>query len=362
MTVRTWILLGVTIAGVPGGRAELRAQPAGEPAPIVDDPIVIDDPDRPWSRGVPLEDRAAARALFLEGNQLIRSLRPAKAIEKYEAALRRWKHPAFHHNLALAQLSLDREVEARESFERALQHGPEGLGEEGYQQARKQLGDVTRQLGRIRVTCGLAGAEVTWNGATLFTGPGRYEGWAKAASHELEARKAGYMPVTRRVMVSRGAVQEVDLRPITLREAADASRRWAVWQPWLVVAAGGAVAAAGGVMHGFAASSFERYDRRVEQRCTVLEPGLPPGCPKGDPGLRELDRILGRAERQQRIAVGGYIAGGSLIAGGVLLLYLNRTRLEGTDERPAPGLAIGPLMFEGTVGVQVTSGHRGRIR
>jgi tetratricopeptide (TPR) repeat protein len=356
---RTWILLGVMVTGAIGGRAELRAQPASEPAPADEDRIVIDDQDMPWSQGVPIADRAAARDLFREGNQLIRFLRPAKAVEKYEAALARWKHPAFHYNLALAQRSLDKEVEARASFERALRYGKEGLGEEEYQEAQKQLGELTRQLGRIRVTCRLAGAEVTLDGVTLFTGPGSYEGWAKATGHELTARKTGYMPVARQVTVSPGELQDVDLKLITLSEAADASRRWAVWKPWLVVAVGGAVAAAGGVLHRSASGNFDRFDRRVEQRCTVPEPGLPPGCPKDDPALRELDPILSRAERQRKIVMGSYIAGGSLITAGVLLLYLNRTRLEtrGFSDQLAGTVGVIPLVSERTLGVQMTLGY-----
>src|SRR5689334_24726391 len=46
----------------------------------------------------------------------------------------------FHFEAAIAQLKLDRDVEARESLERALQYGEEALGAEQLREAQKQLG------------------------------------------------------------------------------------------------------------------------------------------------------------------------------------------------------------------------------
>ncbi len=346
------------VAGVIDGHAELRAQPASEPAPAGDDPVVIDDPDKPWSQGVPIEDRAAARELFREGNRLLRVPRPAKAVEKYAAALARWKNPAFYYNLALAQLSLDKEIEARESLERALQYGAEGLGEDELQEARKQLQDVTRQLGQIIVTCQLPGAEVSLDGVPLFIGPGSYRGWVKARDHELTAKKAGYLSEATRVTVSPAGLHEIDLNLITLTQATDASRRWAVWKPWMVVAAGGAIAAAGGGLHALSARSFTRYDTDFEKLdCAKGFP--PPGCPADEPGLEGLNERRSSARRQQAIAVGSYVVGGSLIATGVVLLYLNRPRPpeQGASGPPARNLAVLPEIAGDRFGILVSVSH-----
>src|SRR5690606_13655211 len=121
---------------------------------------------------------------------------------------------------------------------------------------------------------------------------------------------------------------DVDLSLLTLSQATDASRRWAVWKPWAVVAAGGAIAVAGGGLHALAARTFTGYDDRVTNLMCAMPSGDPPripGCTEGDigPGLSSQRR---RAERQQRIAVGSYIVGSSLIATGIVLLYMNRPR------------------------------------
>jgi len=346
-TASTWIFLGVMVIGLTYDHAPARAQSTSAP-------IVTDGDDKPWNKGVPTERREAARALFLEGNRLFRVPLFAQAAAQYTAALGHWKHPAFYFNLALAQFNLGQEVEARENLEKALQHGEGPLGAEQFQEAKKQLQEVEHQLGRIRITCQTQGAEVTLDGVTLFTGPGSYQGWIKAKAHEITAKKPNYLAEAKRVTVSPGKLQELDLRLVTLSEAADTGRRWAVWKPWMVVATGTAVAAAGGVLHTLAARSFSDYDKQFQQQsCAQLG-----GCTKGE--IRsDLNAQLSRATREQQIAVGGYIAGGSVIAAGVVLLYLNRPRLEqgGGTRSSAASVAVVPEVSRDTLGILVSVSH-----
>jgi tetratricopeptide (TPR) repeat protein len=345
--VNIWIFLGAMAAGVLHGPAELRAQPSSNLAPVAHE-------GKPWSQGVPIERRSAARELFREGNRLFRIPLFAKAAEQYIAALARWKHPAFYFNLALAQLNLGQEVEARESLVEALAYGEAPLGAERFQEAQKQLAELKRQLGQIRVTCRTRGAEVTLDGVTLFIGPGSYQRWVKAKTHELTAKKSGYLSEARRVAVSPDAIEDIELRLITLDEATDASRRWAAWKPWTVVTAGAVVAAAGGVVHAFSSKSFDDYDARFLQLPCVTTPDpRAPGCAKDQVPSALNDRLI-RARRQQAVAVGGYIAGGSLIAAGVVLLYLNRPRLE---EQSGRSVTIVPAVSGDMLGLQVSVSH-----
>jgi tetratricopeptide (TPR) repeat protein len=346
-TASTWIFLGVMAVGLTYGHAPARAQSTTVP-------IVTEGDDKPWNKGVPTERREAARALFLEGNRLFRVPLFAQASVQYTAALGQWKHPAFYFNLALAQLNLGQEVEARENLEKALKHGEEPLGAEQFQEAKKQLQEVERQLGRIRITCQTQGAEVTLDGVTLFIGPGSYQGWVKAKAHEITAKKPNYLAEAKRVTVSPGKLQELDLRLVTLGEAADTGRRWAVWKPWAVVATGAAVAAAGGVLHTLAAGNFSDYDKQFQQQsCAQMG-----GCTK-DEISSDLNAQLSRATRDQQIAVGGYIAGGSVIAAGVVLLYLNRPRLEQGEatRSSAASIAVVPEVSRDTLGILVSVSH-----
>src|SRR5258707_466030 len=96
-------------------RAPLHAQSMSN-----SDTIATEDDAKPWSQGVPLATRQAAQARFMKGNQLFMVPLFAQAVEQYIAALSQWKHPAFYFNLALAQLNLGQDVEARDNFEQAL--------------------------------------------------------------------------------------------------------------------------------------------------------------------------------------------------------------------------------------------------
>lgn len=318
---------------------------------------VTEEDDQPWSQGIPVETRRAARALFLEGNRLFRVPLFARAAAHYTAALEQWPHPAFYFNLALAQLNLGEEVSARDNLERALQHGEEPFGADEYEEARQQLREIERQLGRVHISCKTRGAEVTMDGATLFTGPGTYQGWVKAGPHELTAKKSGYLSEARRVTVAIGALQELDLKLITLDEAADKNRRWAVWKPWLVVATGTAVAAGGGVFHALAARNFSAYDDAFLQLdCVKMESST--GCAKGQVPSSLSDQ-LSKARRQQIVAISSYAIGGALIATGAVLLYLNRPRLlEQETSRPsASQITVVPELSPDSLGIVLSVSH-----
>lgn len=221
----------------------------------------------------------------------------------------------FHFEAAIAQLKLDRDVEAHESLERALRYGEEALGAEQFRETQKQLGEVERRLGRIRVSCQLEGAEVTLDGARLLTCPGRYEGWVKARDHELVARRPGDPLEVRRVTVSAGELRNVELSLTTSTVAPPAGRRWPAWMPWTVVAAGGAATVAGGVLQVLALRNFRAYDEQFQQLDCWVGPGDLRGCRETEIPPT-LNHRLERAELQKRLGVGSYVVGGSLMAAG----------------------------------------------
>lgn len=348
------------VVGLLHGRTSLRAQPiSGEPVPT-QDASTATEADEPWNQGVSIEDREAAEELFTDANRLFTIPLFAKAAEQYAAALAKWKHPAFYYNLALAQLNQGKDVEARENLELALRYGEEPLGAEQFQEAQNKLRELERQLGQIRVTCQTKGAEITLDGVRLFTGPGRHQRWVSAKDYELTAKKAGYLSESRRVTVASGGLQDIDLRLVTLSEVTDASRRWATWKPWMVVAAGGLIVTAGGGIHALASKNFKIYDSEFEKLSCAQ--GFPtPGCSQDTIGP-DLNNRLSRAKLQQTIAVGGYIAGGALITAGAILLYLNRPRLEeqGSSVPSVKSVAVVPAVpgvTGGMFGLQVSVSH-----
>jgi len=329
------------IAGLCAAPAQLHAQPADMP---VDAPNIAGAENMPWNKGIPQDVRAAARDAVLEGNRLFKIPLFSRAVEKYAEALEKWKHPAFYSNLAIAQINLGQWLEAREDLELAMKYGPDPLRADRFEEARKQLVEVQRHLARIRVSCPTPGAEVTLDAAPLFTGPGQRELWVTARPHEVTAKKADYTTQARRVAVAPGAQESVELilrKPI-LEEPPK-------WKYWTLVAAGVGVAAASGVLHGLSEHDFSTFDSRFAKLpCATM------GC-KSDEIDAQLNSRLNRARLEQRIAVGGYIAGGALIATGAVLLNIARPRLvEQEDAAPRGGVSLAPVVSSDMLGVVVT--------
>ena len=333
------------VAGSLAAPAPLHAQPA-------DAPNIAGGEDMPWNKGVPQATRAAAREVFLEGNRLFKIPLFSRAVEKYSEALDQWKHPAFYFNLAIAQINLGQWLDARDNLEQAMKYGPEPLRADRFDEAKKQLVEVERHLGRIRVRCPTPGAEVTLDAVTLFTGPGQREIWVTASPHEVTAKKPDYGTQARRVPVTPGAQETVEL---SLRKMVE-DRPWATWKPWAVVGLGAAVAAASGVLHGVSAHDFSLYDSGF-----VKLPCAANGCtqPQIDQGDPQLSNRLNRARTEQRIAVGGYLTGGAIMAAGAALVYLNRPRLMEREDATsgASGVALVPVVSSGMLGVLVTVSH-----
>ncbi|HET7502051.1 MAG TPA: hypothetical protein VFK02_13635 [Kofleriaceae bacterium] len=332
----------------------LTTDPAALHAQATNASLTAGGEDKPWNRGVSHESRQVARDLFLEGNRLFRVPLFGRAAEQYAAALHKWRHPAFYFNLALAQLNAGQEVEARDNLERALVYGEEPLGAEQYQEAQKQLRELEAQLGRIRIRCATPGTEVRLDGIAVLPHPGSYVGWVKAKTYELTAKSDGYISEARRVVVAAGKLQDVELRLVTLSEATDTSRRWATWKPWAVFIAGSAMVATAGVVHVVSSRNFNAYDEKFLH----LECARTTGCTDDDIGPA-LSAQLDRARLQQQIAVGGYIAGGAVLATGIVLLYMNRPRLlEQGGKRPSPvAVTIVPMATPEALGIWASFSH-----
>jgi hypothetical protein len=153
-----------------------------------------------------------------------------------------------------------------------------------------------------------------------------------------------------------GEVQSLDLKLITLSEAANVSRRWAVWKPWTVVIAGGVFVATGGAFHARSSQDFTQYDSQFSSLPCVNAP--PHGC-KTTNIPDDLKAKLNSARQERDLAVAGYVVGGGLIATGVVLLYMNRPRLfeQPTTSSPAGRVAVVPTVSAEMVGILIRMRH-----
>ena len=123
--------------------------------------------------------------------------------------------------------------------------------------------------------------------------------------------------------------------------------------PWAIPATGGALAVTGSVLQVLASQNFRAYDEQF-QLLACWSIAVHRGCPEaGIPAA--LTRRLERAEQQKRLAITSYIIGGSLLAAGVALLYLERSRSAKQEarRRTVERMIVSPSMMDGMVGLWI---------
>jgi hypothetical protein len=300
---------------------------------------------RPWAAGVPESEQAIALDLFAAGNREFTESRFPQALVKYKEAIQHWDHPAIRYNMAVCLIMIDQPVEARDNIQRSLAYGAAALGPNAHGQALTYRKLLDAQLGHLKIECQEPGAQVTLDGKHLFTGPGMAEKSLIAGEHQVVATKAGLLTVSKTLVVVAGKLSTYNIKPSTLPAA-----RWWHWKPLL--ATGVVVAGTGVAFHAYSSRNFSDFDKRFRKL-----PCSGTGCPDVDVGPQLSNQLI-RARRQQQIAVGSYIAGGSLIVGAIVLLYLNQRPLERTAYRsPTARITAAPAVSADMFGILLSASH-----
>lgn len=300
---------------------------------------------RPWAEGVSSEQQEQALRLFERGNALLRDSIFVQAAATYREALKAWDHPGIHYNLALALLNLDQPLEVHEHLTRALRFGPDPLEADKYQYARNYLVLIQKQLSTLELRCEAEGASVALDGQVLFKAPGKYAGLLRPGNHTLTATKAGFATTERSVTLVAGQHSSVKLDVYRTADLIGYKRRWPVWPPAVVAAAGAALVGVGALLSVQEQAKLRAYDDKVESR------------PAGNP-IQEsaLATRRAQAERYHRGAIAAYAIGGAAFVTGVALLVVNRSRPYRVDPLDRQKLAFSP--FVGPQGAGLASaGH-----
>lgn len=301
-----------------------------------------DEADRPWAANVDPRDQQAALGLFREGNVYFGKNEYATAVTYYRKALAAWKHPAIHGNLAVALINLEQPLPAFEHLQEALRWGPTPLDPGIYQQLLTNQRLLHTQLARIEVACPVP-IEVTLDGSPIScASPPRY---ALAGSHQVVARRTGYVTFAKTFTAPAGRETRISITMMPLADAGVYERRYREWVPWTVAGAGTAVVLLGVVLKASADSNIRAYDAEIDRSC-------PNGCPESElpQAVRDLQT---RATLESRLAISSFIVGGSALAIGVTLLYLNQPRYVGVDSE-GRRLSIRPGVGPGRAWVDAT--------
>lgn len=294
--------------------------------------------NEPWYQEASVEQQRQARDLFEQAIDKHQQLLRDQAKQLYEQALQLWDNPDIRWNFALVLEDLGQYLRAYQQLDAALRWG-DALGVEPLQGIRDRMRALeTQRLAWIEAFSDQPGADITLDGQPWFSGAGSQRKLVEPGQHYVAARRTGYFPVTRTVSVSAGKKASVPL-------AMDAdrlfeTRRWSAWKPWVVVSAG-AVAAAVGV--GLERKAFIHRD--VAAQSLASSCGSPTGCAPSSSGSYD------RAVTDSRFAMGAFIAGGTSVALGLTLAWLNQLHTHHSEARVPAQIEITPLVSPSQAGV-----------
>ena len=353
MTTTIAAILGVALT-VAVAAAQPAPPPAGGPTPT--DARAATKLDNTTSAGgaVSAEEERAASGDFGHGNSALNNGLFVQAVDQYNEALAHWNHPAIHYNLALALINLDRPLEVYDHLTKAMAYGPEPLDQDKYNHAKEYLRLVEGQLGNVEVSCSEPGARVAVDGTQVFTAPGTYTAKVRVGIHNVLADKPGYVARSVSPFVGPGNTVRLELAMYTVQELTRYRRRWdRAWLPYGVIGAGALVGLAGGGLELWAGSSFRDYDAAVARcsRDNTTHNGNG-GCDASAAGLTSMRDRGNLRQTAGRVAYG---VGGTTIALGIVLAYLNRREAYQirADELGEPLVAVTPLVAPGVAGAHI---------
>ena len=244
--------------------------------------------------------KAQAQELLSQGSKLYHQGDLAGALEKFEAAYVAFPSPKLMFNIGQAKRDLGRPVEAVEAFQRFLAEAtnasPETMAE-----ARNSVAELRGRLGKIRIDCDTAGAQIAVDGKSVGLAPLPDLVWATPGRHQVTAKHVSAAPAIEDVEVAAGSVSTMTLRllPLTVPLAAPApaptaapnlglqaaprpsavSEGWWLGRKWTWVAAGSTVLLAVGAITAGVLMQ-DKFDS-LRSSCGAGN-SLRPGCPQSD--------------------------------------------------------------------------------
>jgi hypothetical protein len=156
-------------------------------------------------------------------------------------------------------------------------------------------------------------------------------------THYIGATKPGYTPTTVSMVAAAGEQYRVMLRMVV--DHIIETRRWSAWTPWSVVAVGTAVAVVGAGVEWQAHVQRAAAARAVVDGCLMNKK-----CPPTHPSESD------RAVINNWIAIGAFAAGGTAIAVGATLAWLNQPHAHHPEATSSPVELI-PIVSPNGAGV-----------
>ncbi|WP_437968557.1 PEGA domain-containing protein [Sorangium sp. So ce260] len=295
-------------------------------------------------------------------------VRPRKYQDAEALLLMAWElNPTFDvaYNLGNTKYQLKKHREAAQYLSFALRHWPLLKGVAKLKpRAEQWLAESRAQTGAVRVTVGVAGAEVLVDGKAVGRAPVEGEVFVEPGEHRVEARLEGYVPASQTVKVAKGEAAEVTLAMALakseVKEAAPVGKAGGtVTAPvppvdpvpppekrsWVPVIALGAASVVGlGVGIGMTVASNDASADGRAQADAILKAGG--GCPDAPVAYSQacagLRSTASRVDTFGRAATVAYAASGVLAIAAVTYALWPRSESRGSSKvRALPEARIG---------------------
>ena len=283
-------------------------------------PVIADAPPPPWSVGVNDEQKAKAKEFLDAGNALLLEKKYALALEKYNAAVGEWNHPAIRFNIVRCLIQLGQPVEAYDNLQLALKFGAAPLEEAVYNEALAYEKLLANQVAKLSIHCEQPGVKLTLDGQPLPRCPSSVTRRVKPGTHQAVGANEGFLTQIVDVEIVGGTQKKVGIHLETLAASARIEHRWSAWVPWVVIGGGLALAGLGGAVDLSAASDRASFDRVVQQDCRMVK------CSDADLDAAHVLGLDKTARTKSAIAIGFFATGGAAVVTGAVLLYMNRGR------------------------------------
>jgi tetratricopeptide (TPR) repeat protein len=267
-----------------------------------------------------LEDQA--RRLFKEGNALYEKKDYEGALGKFRQAKAIYPSYKIDVNIGTTLSALGRDTEAAEHYEHFLQRADKIAPRDLVKEVAGSLDELRLKLGRVEVSCPVAGSAVEVDGKHSGTTPLGAPIYVSPGKHVLAAKKQGYQPYEVSIEAIAGQQTRIDVPWKTVEPAAvaaktvdltsgqaaaaPAERSWK-WTVGLVgVGVGGATLLTGIIFGALAKGKSSDYKTAVDTQKTY----------------DELNSIEDKGKSYNAIGIALMVSGGVIAAaGGGLLLW-----------------------------------------
>ena len=332
MSNRFLIEISVLVASTASVARADSPRPAPPAPPVPAESPPADTPTEPWAEDVPEATRTEANVLFNEGNELYMRDEIEQAVDKYRAAVLLWDHPMIRFNLAVAEVRLDRVLDASNDIDHALRFGNVPFTPALYRQALAYQKLIEAQVAHVDVRCEQAGTQVWLDGKTWFICPGKQTKRVVVGEHHVVGERLGHVPASRRVMLKGGGTEVVHLQLETIESATVYEYPVRPWIPWTSAAVGAAIGLTGAGIWIAGRNQIDDFNERFATACAA-------GCRSDLSDQPLLADQLARGRTIEKVGITTLVIGAAAALGGVTwgLLFNQPYRVMPTVEPTSRG-------------------------